>query len=199
MRDHRPTPRNARTLLAPLVSVVALLAAACGGLGDAIPSISLPPPPGATGSTGATGAGATGSATPSSSAVAGSLNQGQASISVSGGVNVSVTLGTLTDPGLWTPPPGSIALSWTGPTDQVLTLAGPSFTSQIATDDSHTLSLTVNADGVPVAFVSDAGECTVAISPALPTQMGGTFLCTDLASTDDTVTVNAQGTFSATG
>jgi hypothetical protein len=100
---------------------------------------------------------------------------------------------------VWSPPPGEVALVWRAPGDQDLRIDGPSFTSQIATDAAHTLSFTVNVDGSPIAFRSAAGECTVTISPSLPTQMGGTFLCTDLASTDDAVSVNAQGSFSATG
>ena len=114
-------------------------------------------------------------------------------------MNTTVTFGSLATPAVWTPPPGAIALSWDGPGDQVLTLGGPSFTSQIPTDAAHVALVhrerRRNAGRVP----SSAGECTVAISPALPTQIGGTFLCTNLSSTDDAVTVNAQGTFSATG
>ena len=208
MRDRRPTPRTIRTPLASLIAGVAFLAGACGGLGDAVPSISLPPPAVPTGTTSVSPvSGDTGvTISPSSSAVptsspgiTGSVSQGQATVSVSGGVNTAVSFGSLTTPALWSPPPGAIALSWAAPGDQVLSLGGPAFTSQIATDGSHTLAFTVNVDGAPVEFRSAAGECTVTISPALPTQMGGTFFCTDLANTDDSVTVNAQGTFSATG
>jgi hypothetical protein len=207
MRDRRPTSRTIRTPLVSLIAGVALLAGACGGLGDAVPSISLPPPAAPTGTTsvspvsGDTGVtiSPSGAVPTSSPGITGSVSQGQATVSVSGGVNATVTFASLTTPAVWSPPPGAIALSWSAPGDQVLSLGGPSFTSQIPTDASHTIAFTVNVDDAPVEFRSSAGECAVTISPALPTQVGGTFLCTNLASTDDAVTVNAQGTFSATG
>jgi hypothetical protein len=210
MRDRRSTPRTIRTSGACLVAAVGLLTAACSGLGDPIPSISLPPPAGSTGSTGSVISPATGdtgvtispsgSGVPTSSpGITGTVSAGRAAVSLTGGVNASVTFPSLTTPAVWSPPPGAITLSWEGPGDQILSLGGSSFTSQIPTDASHTLAFTVTIDGAPIAFRSDAGECTVAISPALPTQMAGSFLCTDLASVDDAVSVNAQGTFSATG
>lgn len=188
--------------MTPAVVGVALLAGACGTFDDAIPSVPLPAPTGATGSPlpGTTGAtGAVGSVTPTGSpGVLGPVTQGTASLRLSGGVNTTVTFNRLTA-GSWAPPPGTIALSWGAAGDQVLSLAGPSFTSQIATDPSHTLTFTVNVDGAQATYVSAAGECTVTVSPALPTQMGGTFFCTNLPGTGGEPAVNAQGSFSATG
>ncbi|MGZ8624564.1 MAG: hypothetical protein ACXWYQ_10430 [Actinomycetota bacterium] len=201
MQDPKPTTRTIPASLAVLIAagtlvVGLLLGRAWGGSGEAIPTLSVPVPSPIV-STVAT-AGPSG-VTPTSTPVAGSVTVGQASLSLSGGINTVVSFGRLATPAEWTPPPGTLALSWSGPGAQVLTLEGASFTSQIATDTEHRLSFTVNVDGAPVAFSSTAGECTVTISPALPTQMGGSFLCTNLSSADDAVSVNAQGSFSATG
>lgn len=200
MQEPRPTPRTIPLPIAVLTTAGALivgllLGRASGGSDEAIPSISLPVPS-AAGSTGASGPSG---ATPTSTPVAGSVTVGQASLSLSGGINTVVSFGSLTTPAEWTPPPGTLTLSWSGPGAQVLSLDGASFTSQITTDAEHSLSFTVNVNGAPVAFSSTAGECSVTISPALPTQVGGTFLCTNLSSVDDAVSVNAQGSFSATG
>jgi hypothetical protein len=200
MSDDRPNPRTIPVPLTVLMAVGALvvgviLGRAWGGSGDVTPSISPSPPSGAT-ETAAAGPGeGTPTATPAGN---GSVSRGQASLSLSGGVNSVVELGRLATPADWAPPPGTIALSWTGSGQQVLSLGGPSFTSQIATDAEHTLSFTVEVDGAPVSYVSAAGECTVTISPALPTQMGGTFFCTNLPSTDGEPIVNVQGSFAAT-
>ncbi|MEO8477118.1 MAG: hypothetical protein ABI572_08720 [Actinomycetota bacterium] len=208
MPERPRTPRIIRTPLASIAVAAVLLAGACGGgLDGALPSISVPPATGPTVSVGASpvsgDTGVTispsGPLPTSSPGITGSVAQGQATVSASGGVNTTVTFGELSTPAVWSPPPGAIALSWAGPGGQTLSLGGPSFTSQIATDGSHSLAFTLNVGDAPLEFRSSAGECTVTISPALPTQVGGSFLCTNLASTDDTVTVNAQGSFSATG
>ena len=202
MSNDEPTQRMIPAPLAVLAAAGALvvgvlLGSALGGSDDGS-SISLSIPSVSPGSAAATTSpsGATPTASPEGT---GSVSQGQASLSLSGGVNSTVTFGRLAAGAAWSPPPGEIALVWRAPGEQDLRIDGPSFTSQIATDATHTLSFTVDVDGSPIAFRSAAGECTVTISPALPTQMGGTFLCTDLASADDTVSVNAQGSFSATG
>ncbi len=160
-------------------------------------SITLPSPSADTGSPVATTSPS--GATPPASPGNGSVSVGQATLSLSGGIVTQVTFGRLATGAVWSAPPGEIALTWEAPVDQFLRLEGPSFTSQIATDATHVLSFTVNVDDVPIAFRSAAGECSVTISPALPTQMGGTFLCTNLPSTDGGTTVNGQGSFSATG
>jgi len=201
MQDPTPTPRTIPTSLAVLVAagtlvVGVLLGRAWGGADEATPTLSVPVPSATASVTPTTGPSGV---TPTTTPVAGSVAAGQASLSLSGGINAAVSFGRLVTPAEWTPPPGTISLSWSGPGAQVLGLEGASFTSQVTTDAEHTLSFTVNVDGVPVAFSSTAGECTVTISPALPTQMGGTFLCTNLSSVDDAVSVNAQGSFSATG
>jgi hypothetical protein len=201
MQDPEPTPRTIPASLAALIAtgtlvVGLLLGRAWGGSDEAIPTLSVPVPSATASSAVTTGPSAV---SPTASPIAGSVTAGQASLSLSGGINTVVSFGRLATPAEWTPPPGTLALSWGGPGAQVLDLEGDSFTSQIATDAEHALSFTVNVDGAPVAFSSTAGECSVTISPALLSQMGGTFICTNLSSVDDAVSVNAQGSFSATG
>lgn len=201
MQDPEPTPRTIPASLAALIAtgtlvVGLLLGRAWGGSDEAIPTLSVPVPSATASSAVTTGPSAV---SPTASPIAGSVAAGQASLSLSGGINTVVSFGRLATPAEWTPPPGTLALSWGGPGAQVLDLEGNSFTSQIATDAEHALSFTVNVDGAPVAFSSTAGECSVTISPALLSQMGGTFICTNLSSVDDAVSVNAQGSFSATG
>jgi hypothetical protein len=50
-----------------------------------------------------------------------------------------------------------------------------------------------------VVFSSTSGECSVTITPALPTNMGGVFTCTLLTDVEGLTTVDARGVFSATG
>lgn len=201
MQEPKPTPRTIPASMAALIAagtlvVGLLLGRAWGGSDEAIPTLSVPVPSATASATATTGPSVV---SPTTTPVAGSVTVGQASLSLSGGINTVVSFGRLATPAEWAPPPGTLALSWNGPGAQVLGLEGASFTSQIATDAEHRFSFTVNVDGAPVAFSSTAGECTVTISPALTTQMGGTFLCTNLSSADDAVSVNAQGSFSATG
>jgi hypothetical protein len=117
---------------------------------------------------------------------------------VSGDINETVSLGRLTG-AVWAPPPSGMALAWTGTKAQSLSIAGPSFTSQVPTSGSQQLSFSVlDAGGTLVEFGSSAGECLVTIDPALPAHMGGLFICRSLRSSDGATTVSAQGTFSAT-
>lgn len=201
MQDPKPTPRTIPASLAALIAagtlvVGLLLGRAWGGSDEAIPTLSVPVPSATASAVATTGPSVV---SPTTTPVAGSVTVGQASLSLSGGINTVVSFGRLTMPAQWVPPPGAISLTWRGIGEQALSLVGASFTSQIATDAEHTLSFTVNVDGTPVTYVSAAGECTVTISPALTTQMGGTFICTNLLGDAGDPVVNAQGSFSATG
>jgi hypothetical protein len=125
---------------------------------------------------------------------------GTAAVSVTGAVTASETYPVLGLPALWVPPPGDFAMTWTGPGDRTLTLGGVSFTAQQPTSPEHVLSFTIRSADGELDFTSQAGECLVTISPALPDRMGGTFLCAAISGgTPDgaTVTVTAQGTFTA--
>lgn len=124
---------------------------------------------------------------------------GTASVSITGALNLSESYPNLGLPALWVPPPGELAMRWRGP-ERELTLTGVSFTAQQPTSPERVLTFAVRGTDGPIAFVSDDGECLVTISPALPDEMGGSFLCSAIAgATEDgsTVTVSAQGTFAA--
>ena len=129
--------------------------------------------------------------------ITGAVNTGTASVRTDGSFTISVSYPTLSSPAIWTPPPGGIALNWSGSNKQTLGLSGASFTAQQPTSIERTLQFSVVGPDGLVTFVSGGGECLVTITPALPEQMGGTFLCTGIASEDGSVTVNAQGTFAA--
>jgi len=132
--------------------------------------------------------------------VTGSVTHGQATLSLSGGLTQTATLPTLGAPAIWSPTPGTMTLSWTGadPAESI-SVGGPSFSGQQSTSASLTLAFSVKTVKGPVAFRSQAGECTVTLNPTMTTQVGGLFFCTNLKSVDATVTVNAQGSFNAAG
>lgn len=125
---------------------------------------------------------------------------GSAEVTVTGAVNASATYPALGLPALWVAPPGDFAMTWIGPGDRAMTLGGESFTAQQPTATTRVLTFSIpSADGT-LEFHSDAGECLVTISPALPDRMGGTFLCTAVSGVADdgsTLTVAAQGLFTA--
>ena len=104
-------------------------------------------------------------------------------------------------PALYSPPPGSTALTWTDGL-QSLTITGTSFTGPLPTSDSLSLGLSVRNGAETVAFVSTAGECTITVAAANESSFAGSFSCTKLTGTlasGDAVSVNATGTFAATG
>jgi hypothetical protein len=91
-------------------------------------------------------------------------------------------------------------MTWVASGGRTVTLGGVSFTAQQPTSPERVLTFTVGTGDEQLAFTSSAGECLVTISPALPDRMGGAFLCsaiTGSAGDSSTVTVAAQGTFSA--
>jgi hypothetical protein len=125
---------------------------------------------------------------------------GTAAVTLTGAVNLSGTYPSLGLPALWVPPPGDLAMTWVGSGERTLTLGGVSFTAQQPTSPERILAFVVGSGTGQLAFTSSAGECLVTISPALPDHMGGSFLCTSItgvAGDGTTVTVTAQGTFTA--
>jgi len=158
------------------------------------PAVTGPAGTGATGVTGATGAPPTGSP-----GVTGAVNTGTASVSTTGVLTTQMTYTTLASPAIWAVPPGGMALNWTATGNQALGISGASFTAQQRTAPERLLQFSVQGPDGLVLFQSSAGECLVTITPALPNQMGGTFLCTNIQSEDGSITVNAQGSFSAAG
>jgi hypothetical protein len=129
----------------------------------------------------------------------GPLETGGATISTTGALTVQASLPTLVEPEVWGPPPAPMDLTWDDPTGQSLSLSGTSFASRAATGDDRVLSFVVTGPTGPLQFSSASGECSVTITPALPDSMGGVFSCTAISDVDGTTTVNASGTFSATG
>jgi hypothetical protein len=104
-------------------------------------------------------------------------------------------------PAVYSPPPGSTALTWTDGL-QSLTITGDSFTGPLPTSDTESLSLSVRDGTEVVVFVSTLSECTVTVTTALERSFAGTFSCANLSGTlasGDAVSVDATGTFAATG
>jgi hypothetical protein len=129
----------------------------------------------------------------------GPLETGGASIAISGDLTLQVSFPILTEPDVWGPPPAPMDLTWNEPVGQSLSLSGTSFVSRAATNEEHVLAFVVDGPGGRIEFTSSTGECSVTITPALPDNMGGVFTCTALTDATGGFTVDARGTFSATG
>jgi hypothetical protein len=176
-------------------ALLTVLAAACSasGIGHG-PSPSISPP-----STG--GESPTETVSPSSSVSPGPespLQAGAANLTLAGDLAMSVSFSSIQTPAVWAPPPAPMDITWTGGQSE-LHLSGTSFVSLVDTSAESVLSFTVSGAEGPVAFSSSAGECRITITPALPDQMGGVFTCTLLTDLEGAVTVDARGTFSASG
>jgi hypothetical protein len=161
-------------------------------------SSTAPPatPTGATASAPPTASATPGS--PSSGGVSASVTQGSAALAISGQVVQSSALDHLVPPGVWSPPPGTMALRWAGDGGS-LAIAGDSFTNRVTTSPTLTLTFTARVDGIVKRFRSTAGECAITVSEALPDATSGVYGCTQVASQDGTLVVDAQGTFQASG
>ena len=129
----------------------------------------------------------------------GPLENGSASVATSGELALQVGFPTLVEPDVWSVPPGPMDLSWQDPGGQTLRISGTSFASRAATSGDRVLTFTVDGPDGPLEFSSQTGECSITISPALPTTMGGVFTCSGLTDTTGAVTVSAQGSFAASG
>jgi hypothetical protein len=196
--------RTARIVIGWLGLVA--LAVSCGGsegAAAASPSSAFPTgvtAPGGTGPSGPTGGGPTWTLpTPPSGAGAGTLSRGELTLQLSGDVELETTITELIS-GVYAPPPGGMAVVWTaGGTDATTVgIGGASFTGTRRT--AVELSLTIAAqtsDGI-ASFLSNAGECTVRIDVATPSELAGSFACRDLEDPTGVV-VDASGSFRATG
>ncbi|HZB02340.1 MAG TPA: hypothetical protein VE800_09560 [Actinomycetota bacterium] len=174
-------------------AVLATVAAACSttGIGHGVsvsPSVVVSPPD------------ASPTESPAPTAVPdGPLETGGATVSTTGELIVQASLSTLVEPEVWGAPPAPMNLTWDDPTGQSLSLSGTSFASRATTAPDRTLAFVVAGPDGPAQFTSTNGECSVTITPALPESMGGVFTCTAITDVDGTLTVNASGTFSASG
>lgn len=179
-----------------LGALLTLLTAACTttGIGHGPSDTVSPAPPDSASPT------STVSPTPSGSpGPASSLEVGVANVALSGDVTMSISLSSIETPAVWAPPPAPMDITWSGGAVQQLHLSGTSFVSLAPTSADKALSFTVQGPDGPIEFSSTAGECNVTITPALAGNMGGLFSCTLLTDVGGTVTVDARGTFTASG
>ena len=179
-----------------LGAFLTVLTAACSatGTGHGPTDTFSPPPPDTVSATPSVSPTPSGSPGPESP-----LEVGVASVSMSGDVTMSFALSSIETPAVWAPPPAPMDITWSGGTVQQLHLFGTSFVSLAPTSADKALSFTVQTADGPIEFSSTAGECSVTITPALADNMGGVFSCTLLTDVGGTVTVDARGTFSASG
>lgn len=186
-----------------------VLLAACGGgsnvdpLGpppEASPTGNVPPaatsPTSATGGTGTTITPSGGPLPTTSPGITGSVNVGNASIAVSGGLQTSQPALPLASPAVYSPPPGAFALAWTTAAAG-FALGGTAFVGSAPTSAALRLTFFVHSASGTASFASDDGGCDVTVTTAEATAFDGTFSCTNVTDASGTVVVNAQGTFSA--
>lgn len=197
---------NARALAALALAAAALVSCSeDDGPSTVLPSSAFPDetgsltsPTGPSGGTGSTGTLPTGpTATPPE--LEGPMETGVATVTVSGGVNANKTMPELFT-GVYSPPPGGLALVWTaGGTDSTtLALGGLSFTGTQPTAPTLSLTLNVQTRARIFVYTSVAGECSVTIGVASDDELAGAFTCSDLAGSEGEV-VDATGTFTAQG
>jgi hypothetical protein len=179
-------------LLAPLL-LLALLAASCGGDEPAAP------PTASTGAPQSTSPGPLPTSSPGGAT--GTVVSGNATIQLGGDLSGTVQLLMLGTPAVYSPPPGSTALSWTDGL-QTMTITGTSFTDTQPTSAVLTLTLNMRDGAELLALASSAGECTITVDTAVERSFAGSFSCKDLVgttSTEDFLSVDATGTFTAAG
>jgi hypothetical protein len=175
------------------VAAIAAFATACTVTGNVEPTISPPPPADIDGSP---------TATPSPTvsgppAPESPLSTGIATLVLSGDLTQTVTLPNLAT-AVWAPPPAAMDLVWNGG-GRELRLSGMSFVSLAETSAEHALSFTIPGPDGPLEFSSTDGGCSVTITPALPDNVGGVFACAAITDAGGGTTVDARGTFSASG
>lgn len=189
------------------------LLAACSGGGHGLRSLGPPPeasptgnvspaaatsPTSATGGTGTTITDSGGSVPTTSPGIIGSVNVGNASITVSGGLQTSQPTLPLASPAIYAPPPGAFTLAWSAAAAG-FALGGTSFVGTRPTLAALRLTFYVHSASGTASFASDDGRCNVTVTAAEATAFDGTFSCSGVSDASGTVVVNAQGTFSASG
>lgn len=179
-----------------LGALLTVLMAACTttGIGHGPSDTVSPPPPNGDPPTPTVSPTPSGSPGPESPLVVGG-----ATVTLSGDVTMTIGLSSIETPAVWAPPPAPMDIIWSGGAVQQLRLSGTSFVSLAPTSADMALSFAVQGPDGPIEFSSTAGECSVTITPALADNMGGVFSCTFLTDVGGTVTVDARGTFTASG
>jgi hypothetical protein len=166
-------------------ALIALGAAACTGVGDAIggsPSSGSP------------------SLTPdrTDSQSVGPAGEGAATVRVKGEVDASNAFAGLGADSAWGAPPEAMTVQWLGAAGTSLSIGGRVFVGQKRTSPKLTVSFDVIDSGSTVSFISQSGECLVDIASADATHLGGAISCRDLESVGGSVSVTAKGRFAAT-
>jgi hypothetical protein len=186
-----------------------VLLTVCGG-GGGVDTLGPPPeasptgnvsaaatsPTSATGGTGTTITGSGGPVPTTSPGVTGSVNVGNASIAVSGGLQTSQPALPLASPAIYAPPPGAFTLAWSTAAAG-FALGGTSFVGTAPTSAALRLTFYVHSASGTASFTSDDGGCDVTVTTSEATAFDGTFSCASVTDASGTVVVNAQGTFSA--
>lgn len=205
-----------RNLAIPIACVLVLLTAACS---SKTPSLGPPPtaqPTGGAGPstissptasssptsvTGGTGTTINGSGSPiptTSPGVTGSVTQGAATLTVTGGLETTQPGLLLASPAVYAPPPGGFALNWSSGAAG-FAMSGTSFVGAHPTSVALHLTFFVHASSGTRTFSSNAGECQVTVSQADANAFIGAFSCASLSDASGGSPVTAQGTFAATG
>lgn len=139
--------------------------------------------------------------TSSPGAATGTVTSGSATVELGGDLDGTVRLTMLAPPALYSPPPGSTAVVWTDG-ERSMGITGMSFEGDRDTSDTLSLRLEVRDGAKAVVLTSSARECTITVDTAAVGSLAGTFDCADLsggAAADDGLSVDATGTFTASG
>jgi hypothetical protein len=180
---------------------------ACGGgrevdsLGpppEASPTGNVPPATSPASATGATGTitGGSGPLPTTSPGITGSVNVGNASISVSGALQTTQPTLPLASPAIYAPPPGAFTLAWSTAAAG-FALGGTTFVGTRATSAALRISFYVHSASGTASFAPGDGACDVTVTTAEANAFDGTFSCVGVSDVNGTVVVDAQGTFSA--
>jgi hypothetical protein len=199
-----------RNLMIATTSALVLLAA-CGDSGHDLDPLGPPPEasptgnvsPAVTSPTSATGGPGTvstsGGPVPTTSpGITGSVDVGNATITVSGALQTSQPTLPLASPAIYSPPPGTFTLAWSTAAVGVA-LGGTSFIGTRPTSATLRLTFFVHSVSSTATFAPGDGGCDVTVTAAAANAFDGTFSCTGVTDVNGTLTVDAQGTFSASG
>jgi hypothetical protein len=88
----------------------------------------------------------------------------------------------------------TVDLGWVDAQQTTLTITGPVDRGTRTTDERLVLTISILVDGLPVAFTSDGGECTVGMA-SVAGKVQGSFSCRKLKSADGKLTIEASGTY----
>ena len=182
-----------KTLLAAVLTMM-LFAPACSG--DDEPAVGTPSP-----SSGPQSLAPGTLPTASPGAATGTVRTGNATVQLGGDLAGTVQLLMLGPPALYSPPPGSTAVTWTDGA-QTIGITGSSFVGEQPTSDTLSLTLQVRNGAEAVLLTSTAGECSITVDTAAVASLAGSFSCADLTATTAAgggLSVDAIGTFTAAG